>query len=174
VARSVFHECLGTLQLQICIDLRRLGLGEIGRLLIDCSFVGVRLDAKQQIASLDHLPFGEIALADKAGHTRHDIDLVESGDAANKIAGFRHLAAHDGLDRDRRRQSVLRQTAPQQNAAGRKMPSETAAIRRIRRQFISNSPGASTGLEFALLLPVSKSSPRRLIPQLRYVLRRDP
>ena len=107
----VFHQRLGALQLQICVDLRRLGLGEIGRLLIDCRFVGVRLDAKKQIAGLDHLPFGEIALADKAGHARHDIHLVESGDAANKIAGLRHLPAHDRLYRDRGRRCALRQTA---------------------------------------------------------------
>ncbi len=99
----VFHQFLGALQLQVGVHLRRLGPGEIGLLLIHGGLVSIRLDAKQQIAGLDHLAFGEIALPDKAGHTRDDIDLVDGNDAADEIAGFRHLAIGHSNDRNRGR-----------------------------------------------------------------------
>ncbi len=105
----VFHQFLGALQLQIGVHLRRLDLGEIGRLLVYGRFIDVRLDAKQQIARLDHLPFGEIALPDVAGHARHDVDLVDRDDAADEVAGLRHLAArHRTYGHCRRRRGALR------------------------------------------------------------------
>ena len=93
----LLHQLLAALQLQIGIDLGGLCLGEIGALLVDRRLVGVLLDAEQQVACLDLLPFGEIALLDEAGHPRDDVDLVDRDDAADEIAGLRHLSAQDGL-----------------------------------------------------------------------------
>ena len=104
----VVHKLLAALQLQLGVDLRRLCLGEIGLLLVDRSLVGGLLDAEQQVAGLDLLPFGEIALLDEARHPRDDVDLVDCDDTADEIAGFRDLTAdHRGYGNRRRRRSCL-------------------------------------------------------------------
>jgi hypothetical protein len=90
------------------VDLRRLGLGEIGLLLIDRRLVGVLFDAEQKVAGFDLLAFGEIALLDEAGDARDDVDLVDGHDPADEIAGFRHRTADHLTDRDRRRRGALR------------------------------------------------------------------
>ena len=88
------HEFLAALKLQIGVDLRGLRLGEIGVLLVDRRLVGVLLDTKQQVAGLDLLAFGEVALLDEAGDARDDVDLVDCHDAADEaIARVGHLPA---------------------------------------------------------------------------------
>ena len=64
-------------QLQGCVDLCCLCLGEIGALLLDRRLVGCLFDAEQEVAGLDLLPFGEIALLDEAGDPRDNVDLVD-------------------------------------------------------------------------------------------------
>jgi hypothetical protein len=106
---ATLDQLLSALQLKRRIDLRRLCLGEVGLLLVDGRFVGVLLDPKQQIALLDHLPFGEIALFDEARHSRDDVDLVDRHDTADIIAGVRDLADLHRFDRNgRRRRGILR------------------------------------------------------------------
>ncbi len=105
----VADELLAALQLQLCVDLRRLGLGERGARLLDGSLVRRLLDPEQQIALLDLLPFGEIALLDEARHARDDIDFVDRRDPSDVVAGLRDLAADHGRDGNgRRRHGVLR------------------------------------------------------------------
>ena len=81
----VADQLLAALQLQRGVDLRRLGLGEIGALLLDRRLVGGLLDAEQEVAGLDLLPFGERALLDEARNARDDVDLVDRRHAADEI-----------------------------------------------------------------------------------------
>jgi hypothetical protein len=69
--------------LQLGVDLRGLCLGEGGARLVDGRLVGCLLDPKQQVAFLDLLPFGEVALLDESRHPRNDVDLVDRRDAAD-------------------------------------------------------------------------------------------
>jgi hypothetical protein len=89
--------------LQIGVDFRCLGFGQIGVLLVDGRFVGSLFDAEQQVAGFDHLSFGEIALLDEAGDPRDHIDLVDRHDAAEETAGLSHHTADHGRHGDRRR-----------------------------------------------------------------------
>src|SRR3984885_14757121 len=130
-----FHQFLGALQLQIGIDLGRLRFGDIGRLLVDRRLIYVRLDAKQQIAGLDHLAFGEVALPDETGHARDDIDFVDGYDAADEIAGFGHLPArHRGHRYRRRRARALcrgRIVAAQDNQRNKKRTDHRSHIQSV-------------------------------------------
>ena len=115
----IFHQRLGALQLQTRVDLGRFGLGKVGVLLIERCFVGVLFDAKQQVTGLDHLPFGEIPLLDKAGHPRDDIDFIDCDHAADEVTGFSDLVTGDGFHRNRRyRRSALRHGAAIRNGQG--------------------------------------------------------
>ena len=96
----IAHELLAALKLQLGVDLGRLGLGEGGARLVDRCLVGRLLDAEQQIALLDLLPFGEGALLDEARHPRNEIDLVDRRNAADVIGGFRDLTAHHRRNRN--------------------------------------------------------------------------
>jgi hypothetical protein len=105
----IVHEFLAALQLQVGVDFSRLGFGEIGVLLVDGGFVGILLDAKQQVAFFDMLTFGESPLFDESGDAGDDIDFVDCHDAANEIPGLRDLSAGHRFHRDRgRRRSALR------------------------------------------------------------------
>ena len=96
----VFHQHLGALQLQIRIDLRCLGLGEIGRLLIDCSFVGVRFDAEQQVAGLTICPSVKLRCSMKPVTRATMSTLLIATTRPTKSAGVRHLTACHGAYRD--------------------------------------------------------------------------
>src|SRR5207244_6507758 len=67
---------------------------EGGARLLDGCLVGCLLDPKQQVALLDQLSFGEIALLDEAGHPRDKVDLIDRGYPPDVIAGFHYLTAH--------------------------------------------------------------------------------
>jgi hypothetical protein len=106
-------ELLTPLELQHGIGLGGLGLCNRGELLVDQRLVGRLLDAKQEIAFLHLLPFGEGALLDEAGDPRDDFDLVDRDDAADEFGGIGHLAVrhrHDG-HRGRGRRRALRKRA---------------------------------------------------------------
>src|SRR5262249_54174651 len=96
----VAHQFLAAVELQLGVDFGRLGLGERRARLLDGRLVGRLLDAEQQVARLDVLPFAEGALLDEARHPRDDIDLIDRGEASDVIDGFRHLPGHHWRDRD--------------------------------------------------------------------------
>ncbi len=98
----VADKLLAALQLQRCVDLRRLRLGEIGALLVDRRLVGRLLDSEQQVAGLDVLPFGEKPLLDEPRHSRDNVDLVDRRHSADEIARLRHLTGIRRGHRDRR------------------------------------------------------------------------
>src|SRR5262249_20334560 len=105
----VAHELLAALELQPRIHFRGLGLGQIGLLLLDCRLVGRLLDAKEEVALLDLLSFGESALLDEAGNARDNVHLVDGGDGSDEAAGINDLVAHHGGNRHgRRRRCRLR------------------------------------------------------------------
>ena len=83
----VVQELLSALQLQIRVDFRRFCLGEVGVLLVDGRLVGVGFNAEQEIAGLDLLPFGEVALVDETGDPSDNVDLVNCRHAADEISG---------------------------------------------------------------------------------------
>ena len=120
----LLHQLLGARELQRGVDLGRLGLGEIGALLLDRRLVGVLLDPEQQVAGLDDLAFGEEPLLDEALDARDDIDLVDRRDAADEIRGLADLAAHHRHHRHRRRRCPLSQgrTAPSDEHRRRQRP----------------------------------------------------
>src|SRR5580692_10138990 len=90
----ILHQHLAALQLQIGVDFCCSRLGKIGVLLVDRRLVGVLLDTKQQVAGLDLLAFGEVALLDETGDPSDDVDLVDRHDAADEAtAGVGHLTA---------------------------------------------------------------------------------
>ncbi len=103
----IAHELLAALKLQLGVDLGRLGLGEGGARLVDRCLVGCLLDAEQQVALLDVLPFGEGAFLDEARHSRNEIDLVDRRNAADVISGFRDLTAHHRRNRNGGRRGAL-------------------------------------------------------------------
>ena len=51
----------------------------------------------QQIARLDHLAFGEMALLDEARNSSGDVGLIDRRDAADEIADLLDLTAGHGL-----------------------------------------------------------------------------
>ena len=97
----VAHKLLAALVLQLCIDFGRLCCGKIGLLLVDRRLVGCLLDPEQQIVLFYILPFGEGALLDETRYSRHNVDLVDCGDASDVIACFRDLPADHGGDGNR-------------------------------------------------------------------------
>src|SRR2546425_12725296 len=78
-------------------------VGEVGAPLLDGCLVGCLFDPEQQVALLDLLPLSEMALLNEAWHPRDNIDLVDRRYTSDEIACFRHLTAHHGSHRDRRR-----------------------------------------------------------------------
>ena len=109
----VAHELLAALELQLCIDLSRLGPGEGGARLLDGRFVGCLLDAEQQVALLNQLSFGEIALLDEAGYPRDEVNLVDCRDPPDVIVDFRYLTAHHRCHGNgRRRRGALAEGDP--------------------------------------------------------------
>jgi hypothetical protein len=94
---------LATPQLQSCVKLGSFCLGEIGPLLLDCRLIGGLFNAEQEVAGLDLLSFGEIALLDETWDPCHNVDFVDCRHTADEITCLRHLTAHHGGHRDRRR-----------------------------------------------------------------------
>src|SRR5262249_33341173 len=104
----VTHQLPTAVELQLAVDLRRLGLREGGAGLLDGRLVGRLLDQEQQVALLDVLSLFEFALLEKARHAGDDIDLIDRGEASDVIDGFGHLPAHHWRDRNRgRRRGAL-------------------------------------------------------------------
>src|SRR5262245_7115639 len=94
----VAHQLLAALELQLGVDLGRLGLGNICARLLDGRLIGRLLDAEQEIALLDVLPLFEVALLEEARHAGDDIDLVDGGEAPDVVDRVRDLTAHDRSD----------------------------------------------------------------------------
>jgi hypothetical protein len=104
----IAHQLLAALELQLGVDLGRLGLGQCRLRLLDGRLVGRLLDPEQQVARLDVLSLFEVPLLEKALHAGDDIDFLDGGKASDVIDGFRHLPGHHRSDRNGwRRRSAL-------------------------------------------------------------------
>ena len=120
--------------------------------MIDGRLVDCLLDPEQQVALLDVLPFGEIALLDEAGHPRDDVDLVDRRYASDEIARFRDLTAHHRGHRDRRRRrAALWAAATLQDAVTLSAHIADFQARELRPG-IKVSPGCKGYAKFAILL----------------------
>jgi AraC-like DNA-binding protein len=94
---------IGYPDLQVGVDLSRLGLGEGGARLLDSRLVGCLFDPEQQVALLDLLSFGEGALLDESWHPRDNVDLIDRRYTSDVVACFCDLTAYHRRHRNSRR-----------------------------------------------------------------------
>src|SRR5262249_51187280 len=102
------QELLAPLQLQLCVDLGRLGLGESSARLLDGCLVSCLLDPKEQLALLNLLPFGKSSLLNEPWHPCNNVDLIDRRHASDVGARLCHLTGHYWSHRNSwRRRDVL-------------------------------------------------------------------